>query len=278
MAFVDLPHMRLSYSSMGFGPPIVFLHGIMGNKNNLEHFVRKLLETLPKAQALIFDLRNHGDSSKNLPCLVEACADDIAMACQRLGIEPLCVYGHSFGGKVALLCAKKLPNLKQVWLLDCAPGIAVQKPLKPDSPSAFEIIDKLRKVQFPCANRNDLVKELLNLEVPRGLALWMTTNLKEEEGKFFLTFSPDEVEAMLKDFINLDLWPEVSKVSMHTEVHLLAAEHGDRITSEDKKRWLLDAKPSMGFVHELKDSGHFVHADNPKGLIEIICEHWPVAI
>lgn len=270
MPTVELENLSLSYLSIGeSSSPLVFLPGIMGNKKNLEHFVRKLLQKMPKASALIFDLRNHGESGKLAPFLVEACADDVVQALFRLNKQPLAVFGHSFGGKVALLIAHKLKYLPQVWLLDCAPGAAGQKPLS-DTFTALNILQKLRQVKWPVKSRNDLVKELLSLNVPREIALWMTTNVKSDVLGYRLVFDPDHIEKMLNDFVQLDLWPKVTSVSEHTKIHLVAAEHGLRISASDKERFM-QVEPE-GF-HWLKNSGHFLHVDNPEGLIDIICNN-----
>lgn len=270
MPFIDLEQVKLCYASVGDThryPPLIFLHGIMGNKKNLEHFVKKLMAQLPEKSALIFDLRNHGDSSKHSsPFTVEACAEDLAIAIQKLGLKPTAAIGHSFGGKVALILAEKLGYLEQVWLLDCPPGKIEKKPTKHFN--AFDILDKLLLIRFPVKTRNDLVAELLVHEVSREVALWMTTNLRQQEDGFYLNFYPEDLKKMLDDFIGIDLWPLVKSVSVGTQAHLVAAEHGGRISEHDQSEWIR-LTGSRNF-HLLKSSGHLVHIDNPGDLIEIL--------
>lgn len=274
MSLIDLDNAKISYVAMGDiyeYPPMVFLHGIMGSKKNLEHFVGKLLSVLPNSSALLFDLRNHGQSSKHCPPFtVLACADDIALAIKKLDcLKPSWVFGHSFGGKVALLVAKKLPFVKQVWLLDCPPGQIHQSSGQTNF-SALAVLLKLKEVSWPVRSRNDLVNELLNLGVAREIALWMTTNLRQEDDGLYLTFDPDDILKMLNNFISLDLWPLVHSLSKRCEIHLVAAEFARRVTLEDKVKLMSLSEPKMGFFHLLKNSGHFVHKDNPNDLIQMI--------
>lgn len=268
MAFVEVG-IKLSYLALGDTkfPPVIFLPGIMGNKKNLEHFVKKLLEKLPETSALIFDLRNHGESSKHCePFTVEACAKDVAEAIKVLELKPKAVIGHSFGGKVALLVASML-KLSQVWLLDCPLGKITAKPLN-KSLNVLEILEKLDKVSWPLNARNELVIKLQDLGVSREIALWMTTNLRQEHDGLYLNFYPKDMKKMLLDFLDLDLWPKAQSLSEHTQIHLVKAEHGERLDPVDQQKF--EALIKCGKFHILKDSGHFVHADNPAGLLDII--------
>lgn len=268
MAFVEVG-IRLSYVALGDTKfsPVIFLPGIMGTKKNLEHFVKKFLEKMPQTSALIFDLRNHGESSKHCePYTVDACAKDVAEAINVLGLKPKAVIGHSFGGKVALLVSEKL-KLSQAWLLDCPLGKINAKPLN-NSLNVLEILEKLDKIPWPLQARNDLVIKLQALGAAREIALWMTTNLRQENDGLYLNFYPEDMKKLLMDFLSLDLWPKAQALSEHTQVHLVQAEHGERLDEMDRQKF--EAVIKSGKFHILKDSGHFVHADNPTGLLDII--------
>src|SRR5262245_56271081 len=100
----------------------------MGSKKNLMNFIRRFSKENPHSSSLVVDLRNHGQSSKHWPPFtVEACAKDVVFLCEKLAIKPKALLGHSFGGKVALVAARDLPSLEQVWMLDCPPGIVLKK-------------------------------------------------------------------------------------------------------------------------------------------------------
>lgn len=267
--------LSLSYTALGDikgSEPVIFLHGIMGNKKNLSSFVEQFLTAHPKYSALIFDLRNHGMSSKHVqPFTVLACARDIVQALKTLEVFPKKIIGHSFGGKVAIFLAKLQPKVEQVWLLDSSPGqVLKKKPLdKTKDLSAMEIIDILSRIQFPVASRRDLVKKMLAAGANDRVSLWMTTNLKALDDGLYLTFVPDEIRQMLLDFIELDLWSELFLLRQKIDIHVVKAEYGQRLNDVDEKQ-LKKMTGNKGYFHNLKDAGHFLHVDNPKGLLALM--------
>ncbi len=261
---------------MALGPEgnktAVFLHGIMGNKKNWQGFVRLFLESFPSWNALIFDLRNHGESSKHAtPFSVSAAAADIAQALELLNLEASALIGHSFGGKVAALAAGKIPSIRQLWLLDSSFSSVEQFNSLEKYPSmnALEVLEVLDQIHWPVQSRRTLIDELQALGVSNQIALWMTTNLEPVGEALKLNFNPSELKKMLMDFLSLDLWDQVSTLSRTMDIHLVAASHGFRLSSVDEVR-LQELALSRGFFHVLKDSGHFVQADNPSGLIELM--------
>lgn len=277
MSFVILDDANgLSYLPLGDihrYPPLVFLHGIMGNKKNLKGFVEKFLDQCPNNSAIIFDLRNHGLSSKHwAPYTVAACAKDIGYACLRLDLKPKAIIGHSYGGKVALLAAETIASIEQVWLLDCPPGPIVKwQPLHDvASPTALDTIEILISLSWPVLSRKSLVDQMVSKGVNPHIAAWMTTNLVETKDGLRLVFEPAELLEMLLTFIDLDLWSLISVLSKRMHIHLVAAEYGQRVTREDEEKLLKYAKIGCGFFHHLEHAGHFLHVDNPNGLIDIL--------
>jgi esterase len=269
----------LSYALLGDvyqDPPVILIPGIMATKKNLIGFAKGLLEQNVAKSFLLFDLRNHGESTKHWePFSVLASASDVAIACELLKIRPKAIIGHSFGGKVAILSAKYLNTITSLWLLDCPPGPVIDNnPIDGDkSLTALQIIDILKKTPWPMDSRRELFKHMKSQGVSDSISAWMTTNLHGELGDLHLNFTPYEVQQMLLDFLSLDLWDEIFSLSERMDVHLIAAERGQRFTKKDQDRINNKTKAKRGFFHVLKDSGHFVHVDNLLGLIEIFAKH-----
>src|SRR5688572_26549303 len=95
----------LSYDVYGDDSAIkslVLLHGIMGSKKNLKNFADRLRHEHPSFAVVVFDLPNHGESSKGWsPFDIYSVAEIIANGCMNVASVETIV-GHSFGGKVAL--------------------------------------------------------------------------------------------------------------------------------------------------------------------------------
>jgi esterase len=266
----------LSHNLIGDDGPqsksIIFLHGIMGNKNNLKGFVKLFLAKFPGWQALIPDLRNHGQSQGFLPPHnIFTTANDVVDLVGHLEINPQVVVGHSFGGKVALLLRELLPTVEQTWMLDADPSGNQPLPLiHRDRFNAINILQTLKNISWPVKNRLELVDQLLALKVPKQIALWMTTNLVESEnGGLNLVFEPNIIMEMLDSFLNNDLLPMIENNKEGSDIHIVKAENGGRISMASENKIIEISHGGNVFFHCLKNAGHFLHIDNPGGLIQI---------
>src|ERR1700674_5008374 len=87
----------LTVETFGTGAPIVFAHGLLGNR----HVVRAELAPLASHYRIVtFDQRGHGDSSPVTdPALYQPArmAGDMAAVMDALGIERAIVGGESMG-------------------------------------------------------------------------------------------------------------------------------------------------------------------------------------
>lgn len=220
---------------------------------------------------MIFDLRNHGESSKHVePFTTASAALDISLALDRLMLEPHAIIGHSFGGKVAALAASTIPSTKQLWLLDSSFGkLAHVKALEAEhKATAINVLEVLEELSWPFASRRMVSEALKAKGLSQQIALWMTTNLVEDGDGFRLNFSPSELRLMLLDFVGLDLWPLAKELSASMAIHLVKAEIGSRLDEDDEQK--LKGLENNHYFHVLKNSGHFVQADNPAGLIALM--------
>ena len=113
-------------------PTIVVLHGGPGFDQG---YLRPGLGALRDHAQLVFvDLRGQGRSDRPpvQTCTLEQMADDVAALCDLLGITTPVVFGHSFGGFVALHMALRSPDLVGGLILcNTAPTLA---PVPDDSP------------------------------------------------------------------------------------------------------------------------------------------------
>lgn len=114
-------------------PPVLFLHGLLGNKRNFASLASSLSLQLQKPRTIYtLDLRNHGDNNhdwrinmsySDMARDVLAFIDDGAIATQTENNEQqVVVVGHSMGGKVAQALALMYPErIAGLVVLDIAP-------------------------------------------------------------------------------------------------------------------------------------------------------------
>lgn len=251
---------------------LVLLHGILGSGGNLRGLGRRLVEQLPGTRVALFDLRGHGDSAgyaRNVggPHTVRACVEDLDTALRNLRVHADAVIGHSFGGKVALMYAQRFPQgLRQAWALDSTPGI------KRDAGGreVRRVYEALREVPTPFQSREAMLQALESRGIATGIARWMTTNLKREGDVYDWAFDLDVIGELLEDYFQQDMWPWLEARRGTPDVHLLRAMNSDRFSQEDAERAMALPRAARVKLHELPNSGHWVHADNPEGLLEIL--------
>jgi pimeloyl-ACP methyl ester carboxylesterase len=256
----------------GKGKLAFVLHGALGSGQNFSRFTQKLAAQRPEYRYALVDLRHHGHSTgAPPPNTLAACAEDLAALGRALGEAPKVLIGHSFGGKVALEYARQgAPELAQAWVLDSVPGAQSAT----DDSEISRVIAAVRAVPVPAASRRDVVLHLVaESGLSSGLAEWMATNLKREGEHYTWLFDVDAIEELMADYFRVDLWRFLAEPRERPEIELVVAERSERWTPENRAR-ARALPPSTGVVyHELANSGHWVHVDNPEGLLALMREH-----
>ncbi|CAN6439174.1 unnamed protein product [Victoria cruziana] len=201
---------------------------------------------------------------------------------------PDVVIGHSMGGKVALeflaSCARGdygesvvLP--KQLWVLDSVPH---ELNSVNDDLEVEKVLRTLQSLSTPLPSRRWLVEHMIKQGFSKALSEWVGSNLKiDSTGKQMTwAFNLSGCVEMFDSFLQKDYWPLLEKPPKGTDVIIVRAERSDRWTPEVIQK--LENLSSQGaeeanngrvLYHVLPDAGHWVHVDNPKGLLDIMIPH-----
>jgi esterase len=264
----------------------VIMHGVLGAGHNLRSFAKRLTELRPDYRFALIDLRYHGKSlGAPPPHRLDSCVDDLFDWAQRNQTAPRVVIGHSLGGKVALRYAhrhepsggaSRFPHdfssaLRQVWTLDSDPG--AQKP--DENHEVQNVMAALRAAPGPFSTRADAVASLVAQGRSTGLANWLATSLDKGAQGFTWRLELEPISELLDDYFALDEWPWLENLGEAGKIRyeLLVAENSDRWSGSMKERAAALTDSPRIFVHSLPDSGHWVHVDNPEGLLQIVSEH-----
>ena len=238
------------------------LHGILGSRRNWGSMARRLAEDHPSWRFVVVDLRGHGDShGLPAPHTLEACAADLHALGHHLGRAPEAVIGHSFGAKVALVYGRTRPeNLQFLWSLDSPPG----GDMVASTMSVTGVIEAARSAPIPFAHRLAAVPYFEALGYGRAVAAWMTTNLRREEGGFVWRFDLALAEALLSDYAREDLWAFLEDPGRQVQVNFVLAGQGSWWRGSVSRRLMALERTR---VHSLDQAGHWVHIDDPDGLL-----------
>lgn len=241
---------------------LIFLHGIMGKGRNWQRFATDLLKQKPNIEAVLVDLRLHGESQDlPPPHTVQACGQDVVSLIESEkhdGCKTILV-GHSFGGKVALEVARQSPHLMdEIWLIDSFPGLSVKQG------DAWRMIEWLKAHQGPFDSRTEVIHQLKESHFSESISAWMATNLETEGKKLKWIFSVMDIAAMLEDYARYDLTDVL--LNPPRPIHLVKGTLSPLITDELIQKIKNTAAQFTIQIHEVK-AGHWVHSENPKDLM-----------
>lgn len=250
------------------------LHGALGSGQNFRSFIKRLSERRPDYAYVLVDLRNHGSSHPAPgPHTLEQCALDLVGVIEANPELPkvTSIIGHSFGGKVAIQFVATAPkphvdNLEQIWVLDSNPG--AQEP--GDNHEISRVVAAVRHVPLPLVSRQHVVESLMKVGMSSGLSNWMTTNVVREGNAYRWAFDLDGIVTLLKDYFSKDLWPFLAQPRTRPEIHFVVAERSDRWNGEMTEKAHQLPEHSRATVHILPNAGHWVHVDNPEGLLDML--------
>jgi pimeloyl-ACP methyl ester carboxylesterase len=211
---------------------------------------------------VLVDLRLHGGSQEGFtpPHGVESAAEDL------LGIEASAVLGHSFGGKVALAYARRRPELEQLFVVDATPSARAGAS---GEGSTRQIVDLLTTLPHELADRNAFVAWIEEHGVSRAVAMWLAMNVRPVPNTTRYVFRVDlpGVRAMLEDYSRVDLWDVLEDPARAAGKHLVVGGASAVVDPADRAR----AAGCPGTtVDVIEGAGHWVHADAPDRLRDIV--------
>ncbi|KAJ4978097.1 hypothetical protein NE237_008877 [Protea cynaroides] len=269
------------------------LHGLLGSGRNWRSFSRSLASKLASSPSsvgwrmVLVDLRNHGksveDKSLGPPHDMVNAARDLANLVTSQGWAwPDVVIGHSMGGKVALQFAEScargeygesaaLP--RQLWVLDSVVG---EVSTRESNGEVEKVLQTLQSLPSSVPSRKWLVDHMIKLGFSKSLSEWIGSNLKKSGESETWAFDLQGAVDMFNSYREKSYWSLLEHPPKGLQVAIVRAENSDRWSTDEIQRLeTLAAQKRNGSegivsVHVLPNSGHWVHVDNPKGLLEII--------
>ena len=129
---------RIWYARFGSGPPVVLLHGGLGNAGNWGYQVPALIEA--GYMAIVIDSRGQGRSTRDRrPYSYELMASDTRAVMDALGVARAAFIGWSDGADTALVLSRETPGRSAgVFFFGCNVDSTGAKPLQPSA-----VIDRI---------------------------------------------------------------------------------------------------------------------------------------
>lgn len=251
--------MKLHYRIIGEGNPVLLLHGLFGMSDNLQSFGRQLAEK--NHQVIIVDLRNHGQSPHDEIHSYRVMADDIAELMQDLNLNKVDIIGHSMGGKVVLkLLNSHAEKINKAVVIDIAPWFY---PVH-----HREILDALLSIDLNIIRTRKEAELALGEKIKdQGTLFFLLKNLYwQSTHQLAWRFNLNAINRQIEN-VGEDTWPQQI---ISTPVLFIRGEKSNYIDPyrmNEITKWFPQADLS-----EIKNSGHWVHAEQPADLLMVIDE------
>jgi 2-succinyl-6-hydroxy-2,4-cyclohexadiene-1-carboxylate synthase len=243
--------LSLCHTGNPHDPPIVFLHGFLGDKEDWEEIIHALC---PSYFCVAFDLPGHGSSPNVSSDYLKVLQKEIAKAVSL----PCCLIGYSLGGRLALQLAEEHPELySHVIILSAHTGQTEEKQRALRLQSDWEWKDKLDRLTMEEFLKKWYAQPLFHSlrQKPDLLQAIIARRLLQDPRK------------MADALMTFSLARQNPIVSFHPRTLFLYGEHDEKC--ENLYRML----PKSISVRKIEQSGHIVHRENPKACVKNI-QQW----
>lgn len=246
--------MQLHFKKIGEGRPLIILHGLFGSSDNWQTLAKHFAEN--NFAVYLVDQRNHGHSPHAATISYKLMADDLFQFVTEEKISNACVMGHSMGGKTAMQFALHNPaTVSRLIVVDMAP--------KYYPPHHREILDALLSVDLTkLKTRKEVEQVLFEKITDTGTRQFLLKNLYWLENeqlawRFNLGVLDKEINN-LSEAINSNTFDK--------PVLFIRGENSNYISDKDVVQ-IKNLFP-LSQIATAPAAGHWVHADNPKWLLE----------
>ena len=272
MPSIDIDGVKLFYVEKGAGQPLLFVHGIPTDYRAWNSQVDVFSDSYRVITYSRRYAQPNGREGDILDATIENNATDLVGFTKKLGIAPVHLVGHSYGGFIAAYCASKNPELiRSLVLID--PAVSTLLIEDPKNPIQFLSLllsnpsTALSAAKFTTRSLNPSLAALRRGDLETALRLNLD-GIMDRKGAF--EQFPESVRVMMKE--NARTVGELA-----TKLPIFTKEDASRIS---KSALLINGAESPKFFHTIVDelakgipksetaaiqnSAHFPHVENPE--------------
>jgi pimeloyl-ACP methyl ester carboxylesterase len=265
MPTVNVDGVALDYIEQGSGPPLLFVHGSVGDRRTWGQQIDAFAE---RYRVVAYTRRHyHGseDAAPKRPPSVTTAADDLIAVIERLGLAPVHLAGSSYGAFTALLAAAKRPELAKTLVLG-EPPVGY---LLVSDPALKPVWD-----QFIAAAFDPAVASIRAGDLESGLRTFIEGVL----GAGAFDMLPEPVRAMMLDNAStlaieagpLEVFAEAEAARVTMPVLLVTGERSPPLFGQitDRLHRLLPHAERV----EIPAASHAMHGDNAPAYNAVVLE------
>lgn len=246
---------QLFSREFGAGSPVLILHGLFGFSDNWQTIAKGLAET---HLVITPDLRNHGRSPHLPSHTYQEMAEDLRFFMEEKWMFHATVIGHSMGGKVAMQLALSHPDMvEKLVVIDMEPGQA--------DDNHTDIIEALLGLDLSKIKERSEAEAYLSGRIADfGTRQFLLKNItREDNGTFSWKMN---LPVLWKHYA--DILAPVSGAPFEKPTLFVRGSRSNYVKDSDWEKAKL-LFPNAQLI-TIEDAGHWVHADKPKELLEIL--------
>lgn len=256
MIFKDLMTNTLFSREFGAGSPVLILHGLFGFSDNWQTIAKGLAD---HHLVVTPDLRNHGRSPHLPTHSYPEMAEDLKAFMEEKWMFHAAVIGHSMGGKAAMQLALNYPDMvEKLVVVDIAPGQAE------DNHSG--IFEALMGLDLSTMTDRKSAEAYLGERIPDlGTRQFLLKNItREENGTFAWKMN---LPVLWKHFS--DILAGVKGDQAFNKPTLFVRGSRSNYVQDSDWEGIKILFPQAELV-TIEGAGHWVHADKPQELLEVL--------
>ena len=240
----------LHYSEIGYGDPLVILHGLFGSSKNWQSLARVFSEHF---RVITLDLRNHGQSFHHDEMNYTVMAEDVSRLMRHIGVESCSLIGHSMGGKTAILLALKYPHLvSRLVVADIAPVVY--------SHAYDHLIDPILSMPLDQMESRSAADKVLQRDIPDTmLRSFLLQNLEGKAGHWRWKVNWSAIDSQLNQLTGYPDLPNGWKINLPT--CFIRGENSDYICVDEETE--IKAHFENVIIQTVGNAGHWLHAEQP---------------
>lgn len=247
--------MELFSREFGQGNPVIILHGLFGFSDNWQSIAKALAD---ERLVITPDLRNHGRSPHAPTHTYLDMAEDLHDFMQSRWMFSADIVGHSMGGKVAMQLALNYPDMvNRLVVVDIEPGQAE------DNHSG--IFEALLALDLNKVQTRQEIEDFLAPRIPEnGTRQFLLKNItRTEAGGFAWKMNLPVLWAAFQDILAPVTGDPFTKPAL-----FVRGSKSDYVKDEDIPG-IRQLFPNSEVV-TIQDAGHWVHADQPAALLQVL--------
>jgi pimeloyl-ACP methyl ester carboxylesterase len=238
----------------GTGAPVVLLHGLFGHAANFGTLIRRLAT---HHRVIALDLRNHGASGHAAQMTYPVMAGDVLETLRDRAALPAAFLGHSMGGKVAMTAALAAPAaVARLLVADIAP---VRYP-----PAWRELAAAMAAIPLHPALTRAAADAALAGHAEPAVRAFLLQNLRFGAAPRWRIDLPAIAAALPA----IEDWPTPDSPPYRGPTLFVAGANSAYIRPAHRAP-IRALFPRARFV-TVKDSGHWLHADNPSAFAAVV--------